>query len=158
MPADDARFSAVRPVKRGRTPLLLAGSMSLAAAIAHLACIVGGPRWYLAMGAGESMARAAAAGRWQPTAVTLAIAAILAAWGLYAWSGAGLIRRLPLLRWALAAITAVYLARALLFFLLLSHFPGNSLTFWLWSSAICGAIGLVHLTGLWQAWPRLAKA
>lgn len=158
MPADDAGFPAVRPVKRGRVPLLAAGGMSLVAAIAHLACIVGGPRWYLAMGAGEPMARAVAAGRWQPTAVTLAIAAILAAWGLYAWSGAGLIRRLPLLRWVLAAITAVYLARGLLFFPLQSHFPGNSQVFWYVSSAICAAIGLVHLAGLWQAWPRLARA
>lgn len=156
MPADDARLSAVRPVTRGRTALLLAGAMSLTAAIGHLACIAGGPRWYLAMGAGERMAAAVAQGRWQPTLVTLAIAAVLALWGLYAWSGAGLIGRLPLLRWALAGVTTVYLARGLLFVPLQAHFPGNSPAFWYVSSAICAAIGLVHLAGLWQAWPRLA--
>lgn len=140
------------------TPALaLAGGMSLAASIAHLACIAGGPRWYLAMGAGERMARAAGAGHWQPTAVTLAIAAVLAAWGLYACSGAGLLPQLPLLRWALAAITAVYLVRGLLFFPFHSHFPGNSPAFWFWSSAVCTVIGLVHLLALWQAWPRLAN-
>ncbi|AVR96255.1 hypothetical protein [Pseudoduganella armeniaca] len=139
-------------------PLLAAGGLSLAAAIAHLACIAGGPRWYLAMGAGERMAAAVAQGRWQPTLVTLAIATVLALWGLYAWSGAGFIRRLPLLRWVLAGVTAVYLARGLLFMPLQAHFPGNSPLFWYLSSAICATIGLVHLAGLWQAWPRLARS
>lgn len=136
--------------------LLVAGGLSLAAAVAHLACIAGGPRWYLAMGAGEQMARAAGRGLWQPTVVTLAIAAILAVWGLYAWSGAGLGPRLPLLRWVLGTVTAVYLARGLLFVPMQAHFPGNSPAFWYWSSGICAVIGLVHLVGLWQAWPRLA--
>lgn len=138
--------------------LLLAGGLSLVASLAHLACIAGGPRWYLAMGAGEEMARAAERGQWAPTIVTLAIATVLAVWCLYAWSGAGLLPQLPLLRWGLAAITAVYLARALFFVPLQSHFPGNSAAFWYWSSGICGAIGLVHVIGLWQAWPRLAAS
>jgi len=147
---------ALAPV---HTPtLLLAGSLSLAAAAAHLACIAGGPRWYLAMGAGAGMARAAERGLWGPTLVTLAIAMVLGVWGLYAWSGAGLVPRLPLLRWVLAGVTAIYLARGLLFFPMHVHFPDNSPTFWYWSSGLCAVIGLIHLAGLWQAWPRLAAA
>lgn len=134
--------------------LLLAGILSFAAASAHLACIVGGASWYRAMGAGERMARAAELGHWQPTLVTLGIAFVLGAWGLYAWSGAGLLRPLPLLRWVLLAITMVYLARGFLFVLLQPHFPGNSAAFWYWSSGICATIGLVHLAGLWQSWSR----
>ncbi len=142
-----------------QTPaLLLAGAFSFVAAAAHLACIAGGASWYRAMGAGERMARAAEQGQWQPALVTFAIAAMLGVWGLYAWSGAGVIRPLPLLRWALAAITAIYLARGLFFFALQGHFPGNTAAFWYWSSGICAVIGLMHLIGLWQAWPRLAAA
>jgi hypothetical protein len=139
-----------------QTPvLLLAGAFSFVAAIAHLACIAGGPGWYRAMGAGERMAQAAGRGQWQPAAVTLGIAAMLGMWGMYAWSGAGLLPALPFLRWILAAITAVYLVRGLFFVLLQPYFPGNSSAFWYWSSGICLVIGLTHLIGLWQAWPRL---
>ena len=31
---------------------------------------------------------------------------------------------------------------------LMAYFPGNSATFWFWSSAICLAFGVVHLVGL----------
>ena len=139
-----------------RQPLLvLAGAGSLAASILHLACIAGGPDWYRALGAGERMARMAARGHWYPTVVTLGIAAILGAWALYAWSGAGLIRRLPLLRPGLCAITGVYLLRALFFVPLQPFFPGNSAAFWYWTSGICLGFGLLHALGLRQAWSRL---
>ncbi|HEX8474898.1 MAG TPA: hypothetical protein VF666_12785 [Pyrinomonadaceae bacterium] len=92
---------------------------------------------------------------WYPTVVTLGIAAILGTWALYAWSGAGLIRRLPLLRLGLCAITGVYLLRALAFVPLEAFFPGNSATFWYWSSGICFGLGMLHAHGLRQAWCRL---
>jgi hypothetical protein len=135
--------------------LVPAGVGSLAASILHLVCIAGGSEWYLALGAGERMARMAARGHWYPTVVTLGIAAILAAWALYAWSGAGLIRRLPLLRLCLCAITGIYLLRALAFVLIKPFFPGNSVAFWHWSSGVCFALGLLHALGLRQAWSRL---
>ncbi len=133
--------------------LVVAGAGSLAASILHLACIAGGPDWYRFFGAGERMARMAARGHWYPTAVTLGIAAILAVWALYAWSAAGLIRKLPLLRPVLCAIAGVYLLRALTFVPLQSLFPGNSAAFWYWSSGICLGMGLLHAVGLRQAWP-----
>ncbi len=140
---------------RKLTLLVLAGAGSLAASLLHLACIAGGPDWYRFFGAGERMARMAARGHWYPTAVTLAIAAILCAWALYAWSGAGLIRRLPLLRVGLCVITGVYLLRALAFAPLQPFFPGNSAAFWYWSSGVCLGLGLLHAVGLRQAWSRL---
>lgn len=135
--------------------LLLAGAGSFLAALLHLACIVGGPRWYRAMGAGGRMAALAARGDWHPALVTLAIAAVLVVWGLYAWSGAGWLPRLPLLKVALCAITAVYLLRGVAFWPLQTYFAGNSGAFWFWSSAICVGLGLLHLLGLRQAWSAL---
>ena len=64
--------------------LFIAGCLSYIASLLHLACIFGGPEWYLFLGAGEKMAQLAVAGDPYPTKVTLGIAAILAAWGLYA--------------------------------------------------------------------------
>jgi hypothetical protein len=135
--------------------LVIAGAGSFAASLLHLACIAGGPDWYRALGAGEPLARMAARGHWYPTVLTLGIAAVLCAWALYAWSGAGLIPRLPLLRLGLCVITGVYLLRAVAFVPLKPFFPGNSAAFWYWSSGVCLGLGLLHALGLRQAWSRL---
>ena len=107
------------------------------------------------MGAGERMARAVETGKLQPTLITFAISATLLACAAYALSGAGLIARLPFTKTALLAITAVYLGRAVTFPLLRPVFPENSTTFWLVSSGICLAIGMVHLYGLAARWAAL---
>ena len=134
---------------------LIAGAiLSALAALAHLGCIVFGAPWYRFLGAGERMAQMDLAGHWYPTVATLAIAAVLLAWSAYALSGAGVIRRLPLTRLALFAITGVYLLRGISFAPLQQYFPGNSSAFWFWSSAICLGIGVVHLVGLRQIWAR----
>ena len=67
----------------------------------------------------------------------------------------GVIRKLPLTRLALCAITGVYVLRGVAFTPLMAYFPGNSTTFWFWSSAICLSFGVVHLVGLRQVWARL---
>lgn len=138
-------------------PLIIAGSLSILASLLHISCIFGGPDWYLFFGAGERMAELAAAGDSYPTKVTLIIASILAGWGLYAFSGAGVIRRLPLLKTALVLITAVYLIRGIIGFVLpfITSDPvvhQNSITFWLISSFICCVIGLFYFLGAKRLW------
>ena len=132
---------------------MIGGSLSAAAALAHVACVVVGAPAYRFMGAGEAMARAAEAGKLQPTLVTLAIAGVLFVWAAYAFSGAGAIGRLPLAKLVLPAICAVYLGRAMAFPLLKPMFPENSQAFWLVASGICLVIGLVHIYGLVSRWP-----
>jgi hypothetical protein len=140
------------------TFLLVGAALSALAALLHLGCILFGAPWYRFFGAGEQMARMAAAGHWYPTVLTSGIVVTLSVWALYALSGAGVIRRLPLVRLALCIIAGIYLLRAVAFAPFHKYFPGNSAAFWLWSSAICLVVGLVHLVGLWQAWPRLRPA
>ena len=141
----------------GSPAWLIAGAaLSAIAALLHLACIVFGAAWYRFFGAGEQMARMAEAGSWQPAIVTAIIAGILLTWSAYALSGAGVLGRLPFLRTALCAITAVYLVRGLAGFAMPLLMPGRTATFWLWSSAICLGIGLVHLIGMRQAWAHMA--
>jgi len=139
----------------GAQALVVGAVLSALAAAAHLACIVIGAPAYRFMGAGEPMARAAAAGKLRPTLVTLGVAAVLFLAAAYALSGAGVIGPLPLTKAALALICAVYLGRAVAFPVLMPVFPGNSNTFWRVSSAICGVLGGVHLCGTLALWPTL---
>ena len=138
--------------------LIVGGWLSLAAALLHLAVIAGGPDWYRLFGAGEAMARAAERGSWMPGLITLGIAFILSVWAAYAFSAAGMIRRLPLIRTALVAISAIYLARGL-FVLDPAAFarPDLSPRFMLWSSLIVLVYGLTYAVGTWRAWPILSK-
>ena len=145
-------------MRRSNPWLAAGGCLSLAAALLHLAVIAGGPDWYRFFGAGEGMAKAAERGSWTPSLVTFGIAAILAAWAAYAFAGAGMIRRLPLMRTALVLISAVYLARGL-FILQPAAFsrPDLSADFMFWSSLIVLGYGIAYAMGTWRAWPYLSK-
>ncbi|MEN3157300.1 hypothetical protein ABC502_02835 [Alkalimonas sp. NCh-2] len=135
--------------------LLMAAAGSFLAALAHLGCIVFGGDWYRFFGAGEQMALMAEAGHWQPAVVTSGIVLVLLIWSAYALSGAGVIRRLPLLRTGLLLIGAVLLMRGLGFVVLMPQFPDNSLMFWLVSSGICLVLAAGYLVGLKLQWPTL---
>ncbi len=135
--------------------LVAAGILSVAASILHVATILGGPDWYRFFGAGEEMAVAAERGSSVPRVVTAAIAAILMVWAFYAFSAAGLIRRLPLLRTALVLITGVYLLRGLALVPILVIKPQTVDTFAIVSSLVVLGYGIAHAVGTWQAWPSL---
>jgi hypothetical protein len=81
---------------------------------------------------------------------------VLALWSAYAFSGAGLIGRLPLLRLGLVVISAIYLLRGLV--LLRPSALGRpdlTTSFLVWSSLIVLVFGLVHAIGTWRAWNSL---
>jgi len=141
-------------VNRPNYWLIAGGWLSLAAAALHLAVIAGGPEWYRFFGAGEGMAQAAERGELTPHLITLGIVAMLATWAAYAFAGAGLIRRLPLMRTALVAISAVYLLRGLGIVPML--IVAEPTAFGLWSSLIVLAYGIAYAVGTWRAWPTLS--
>jgi len=128
--------------------LIISGVLSAIAAILHIGCIYFGASWYRFFGAGEEMALMAEQGSHYPTFVTLGIFSVLSIWSLYAFSAAGLIRKLPLTRLALILITSIYLIRGLAGFSLISIPMGRSPEFWLWSSIICLSFGIFHAVGL----------
>ncbi len=135
------------------TPWLVAGGLlSFFAAVLHLVVIAGGPEWYRFFGAGEDLAQAAERGAWMPAIVTSAIAAILALWGVIALSGAGRLRRLRMLRAALVAIAAIYLARGLLLLPLALLKPELVGAFEVWSSLIVLGYGLTYAIGTAKGW------
>ena len=138
--------------------LIAAGLLDVTAALLHVAVIIGGPDWYRFFGAGEAMAQAAQSGSVRPTLITIAIASVLATWAAYAFSGAGLILRLPWLRTGLVAISAIYLARGLVVVPILLLRPELIDPFLQWSSAIVLVFGLAHAIGTWSAWNGLRPA
>ena len=137
--------------------LIAAGVLNGGAALLHLACIIGGPAWYRFLGAGERMARLAERGSLRPALITIGIATILGFWSAYAFSGAGVLPRLPLLRPALIAICAIYALRAAALPLMLGHMPDRSPGFLVWSSVIVLGFAIVHGIGIGLNWSRLAS-
>lgn len=138
----------------GGTWLLRGALLTLAASLLHVAIIFGGPDWYRFFGAGERMARLAARGSVYPTVITAVIALVLGLWALYGLSGAGVIRRLPLLRLALSLIACVYLARGVLGVPLALFVSGpyadelkGRMLFMVVSSVVCVFLGFCYAAG-----------
>jgi len=129
--------------------------MSAIAALLHLGCIYFGASWYRFFGAGEQIAVLAEQGSIQPALITGGIALVLSIWSLYAFSAAGVIFRLPLMRLALSLITLIYLTRGIAGFFFINSPMGRPPEFWVWSSAICLSFGIVHLIGLKRQWANL---
>ncbi|MEO1044223.1 MAG: hypothetical protein AAFX04_02150 [Pseudomonadota bacterium] len=128
--------------------------MSFLAALLHIGCIAMGPDWFRFFGAPEPLVAGYENGNNRLLWFTMGITAVLTVWGLYALSGAGMIRRLPLLRLGLLAITGIYLLRGLLLVPAILYVPYPEGAFDYWSSAIVLVYGLVHAIGIWKSWPH----
>lgn len=128
--------------------LTIAAIACVVAALLHFACIPWGAEGYRFLGAGENVANAVAAGDWRPHLSAVAVGTVLLVWAWYALAGAGLTPSLPLQRPALLIIAAVLILRAFAFPFLRPMFPGNSELFWLVSSGLVGALGLLFLVGV----------
>lgn len=136
-----------------------AGALSASVGLLHLVIIFIGAPAYRYFGAGERMARMDERGSWAPAVITLGLATVFALWSAYAFSGAGVGRRLPLLRTSLILIGSVYTLRGLLLGPQLVWFfsgyrtavPPRQLVF----SSVSLLIGLSYLIGVSAAWAFL---
>jgi len=105
--------------------LFFAGVAASAGAMLHIAILFGGPDWYAFFGAPQRLVDMARAGNIRAPISCLVIAAFLALLAAYAFSGAGVIRRLPFLRLVLASIAGVLILRGALFVPLILWRPGT---------------------------------
>jgi hypothetical protein len=142
--------------RTGNGWLIAAGIGSALAALLHLAVIVGGPDWYRMFGAGERMARAAERGALFPVLLTLGIAMACFVWSAYAFAGADVLRRLPLMRLVLVLISLGLLGRGLAILWPNAWRPDLTYGFKLWSSLVVLALAMCFALGTWQAWPNLS--
>src|SRR4249920_843267 len=95
--------------------LLWSGAATAAGGLLHLAIIFGGPDWYQFFGAPPALVQMARDGQPRAAISCVAIASVLFAFSVYAFSGAGLIRNLPMLRTSLFLIGGGLLVRGILF-------------------------------------------
>ena len=98
-----------------RNYLLTSGVILAFGGLVHLAAIFGGPDWYAFLGAPAGLVALADTDSLRPAISCVVIALMLFACAAYACSGAGVIRKLPALRGALALIGLGLVARGLLF-------------------------------------------
>ncbi|MCA1851095.1 MAG: hypothetical protein LC647_01485 [Beggiatoa sp.] len=144
---------------QGRLLLLIAASASFFVAVLHVVIVIIGPSAYTFFG-GERLARLALSGSSSPVIQTLSLGALHALFGLYGVSGAGVIRRLPLLTIGLFAIGGLYAFRGL------SAIPQglqivqdpDSLPFRvLFYSLVSLATGFAYLAGAVKRWGWLRR-
>jgi hypothetical protein len=143
---------------RGRTLLAVGGSLSAAIAILHVVVIVLGPPAYRYFDAPDEFATMTEAGSTAPAMLTAIFAGIFGLWSVYAFGGARLIPRPPLVRFGLVLIAGVYILRglnavpqALVLLRNPDAFPPRFLIF----SLVSLAVGLFYAAGAKQAWRRL---
>lgn len=132
--------------------LIMGGVLSIIAALLHIGIIIGGASWYRFFGAGETMALMAEQRSWIPVVITFGIAVVLFIWGLYAFSGAGILRTLPFLKYALVIISVIYLIRGLALIPALIIMPDKVNNFVVWSSLLSLFFGLCYAIGTYQEW------
>jgi hypothetical protein len=136
--------------------LLSGGTFSILVALLHVAIILGGPDWSRFWGAGEQMAKLEENGSLLPDIVTFFLVVIFLIWGLYAYSGAGLVKRLPLLKTGLVVISSIYTIRGLLLVTFIFR-PEQLTSFILWTSIVSLIAGLIHFIGTKQVWAEIPK-
>lgn len=136
---------------RGETWLTVGGTGMLAGAILHLGALLGGPSWIAFVGAPPAVVRSAQEGTWLAPAGTFAIIALLVVWALYAFSGAGKFRPLPLRHFMLASVAVIFIVRGLIILPFLYRVDWRSMQdlFVVSSSAFILAIGTCYGLGLW---------
>lgn len=118
------------------------------ASLLHLGCIAFGESWYRFFGAGDKMIKLIQQGSSYPHRMTLVISGVLMVWALYGWSGAGIIRELPMRDAVLSLISGALILRGLIAKPLSQKITGNSRLFWWTSSLICLCMGFSFLAGL----------
>lgn len=146
------------PPARARRALASGAVFSFAAALLHVVCIFAGEataRFFTAPPVVLALIRERSLWIYP---VVLVIAGILGTFGLYAWSGAGRMRRLPFLRAGLVAIAGIYLLRGLLLVpqvLLELRRPGMLPWQVFLFSGVSLVIGILHAAGTLGRWSEL---
>jgi hypothetical protein len=140
--------------------LLWCGAATATGGLLHIAIIFGGPDWYQFFGAPQGLVQMARDGQPRAAISCVAIASVLFAFSAYAFSGAGVIRRLPMLRSSLFVIGGALLLRGILFIPVAVWYPtvvaricdcNGADTFAVTTSAICLLVGLGYTMGAFGA-------
>ena len=142
--------------RTGKTLLLIGAGLNFVIALIHVGIVLLGAPSYLYFVTNE-LARLDSQGSSIPAMVTLILAGVFAIFAGYGLAGAGLIHRLPLLRFGLLSIAGLYVLRGLIVVLDLirlvrgAGYPFRQMVF----SAVALSIGLIYFLGTFQQWENL---
>ncbi len=145
---------------RGVRLLATCAFVDLALALVHVACIFAGEATARFFTAPRYVLELIRSGSLLIIPIVLFIVAALGTFGLYAWSAAGRMRRLPLLRTGLVAVGVLFTLRGLALIpqvATMLRYPGV----FPWQvpvfSLVSLALGLAHLAGARQRWAALGE-
>lgn len=136
--------------------LVFAGTGAFLGGLLHVVALIGGPVWIAAIGAPYWFVESAQQGTWIAPVGGLTITGLMWLCSAYAFSGAGWLRPVPLLRTGLSSIALVCLLRGIFLvpIVLLLH-PELTVqigTFEIVASPVWAAIGMFFAVGLRDIW------
>ena len=140
-----------------RNAFIVGASIGLFGALTHWAAPLIGPDWYAFLHSPASVVTSARTGSWLAPSGAVVIGALMFLCAVYAFSGAGIIRRIPLLRTALVVITAICVLRGLALVPVLVLLPGRASGFDIIASLVWLLAGLSFLLGTVGSWRRLRQ-
>lgn len=132
--------------------LKFGGYINILIAIAHIICLFNAEYFFEVTGVGENMQRNAEIHPLLPYGMTIFVAVIFFIFGLYGLSGAGKIRKLPLLKIGVFAIAAIYLFRGVVGSIINIGFESSFQWHHLLFSLCALGIGLLYLLGGLKKW------
>jgi hypothetical protein len=136
------------------------GTLNLGVAVLHVGIAFFGAPAYRYFGAGDEMARSAEQGSPLPAVITLGLAFLFALFGLYAFSAANAVPRLPLVGPVVLAVGGIYVVRGGLGIPPTFFMPDPStapVAFTVAFSVVALAIGVLYLLGFWMVRQRFAQ-
>ena len=129
--------------------LIVGGVIAGFAALWHLLMIVGGPNWYAFARAPLYVVQSAKEGTFIAPVGAVAIAVLMFTCTAYSFSGAGVFRKIPLLKLALPTISFICLVRGL--YISPVFFSLKALGTWhLIASAVWFFVGICFLLGAYS--------
>lgn len=144
-------------MKLERFAFLLAAGIALFGALIHSAAPLVGPDWYAFLRSPAWVVESARNGTWPAPVGGLIIGALMFMCAVYAFSGAGLIRKLPLLRTGLCLISAICTIRGLLLIPYLVKVPERLTAFDIVASLVWLLAGVSFLIGTIRRWKALSE-
>lgn len=127
--------------------LIIGGAIAFLTAIAHTSCIFLGPECFEAQMAPLELVESAKQGTWLAPISTLIISSLFGLCGLYALSGAKMIKKVPLTHFALAIIAALCVIRGFSTIPLSLIFPEMVSQFSIFAGVIWFLVGLLYAYG-----------
>lgn len=115
------------------------------------------PDWYAFLQCPKFVVESARNKTWVAPTGMVIIGFLMLACAVYALSGAGKMRRLPLTRTALVTISLICLVRGLILVPVVIFIPGTFFAFNVVGSLVWFVAGLGFAVGTYQSWPRLAR-